>query len=235
MSTSTSTPAGTYSLTITANDGSITRTASVALLVDPIGDFGLTISPSSQTVNPGENAGYGVTVSASGGFTASVALSVSGLPAGATATFNPSSVQGSGLVSLAIVPATNTAPGTYTFTVTGSSGPLVHTATATLVIASPSDFTISAPASITVKRNSSGSVVVTITAISGFTGTVNFSVSGLPSLVTGTFKPTTVTGSGTSTLTFAVDHRAGQGSFPLTITGASGLLSHSTSLTLNVN
>jgi hypothetical protein len=235
ITTSSTTPAGTYPLTITANDGSITRTAAVTLLVDPVGDFGLSISPPSQTVSPGENAGYGVTVSASGGFTATVSLSVSGLPTGATATFNSNSVQGSGLVSLAVVPAANTPPGNYTFTVTGSSGPLVHTATATLVIAKPSDFTIAAPPSITVKRNSSGSVVVTISAQNGFTGAVNFSVSGLPSLVTTTFKPTSVTGSGTSTLTFVVDHRAGQGSFPITVTGASGLLVHSTSVTLSVN
>jgi Pro-kumamolisin, activation domain len=235
ISTSTSTPFGTYSLTITATDGIDTRTAPVTLLVDPIGDFGLTISPASQTIHPGENAGYGVTVSPSGGFTALVNLSVSGLPAGATATFNPNSVQGSGLVSLAIVPAANTPAGTYTFTVTGSTGPLVHTATATLVIASASDFTISAPPAITVKRNSNGSEVVTISAVSGFTGAVNLSVSGLPSLVTATFKPTSVTGSGTSTLTFNVDHRALQGTSQVTITGTSGLLVHSTNVTLSIN
>jgi pseudomonalisin len=337
VTTSGNTPAGTYSLTITANDGSITRTTSVALLVDPVGDFGLTISPSSQTVNQGQNIGYGVTVSASGGFTALVNLSVSGIPTGATATLSPNSVQGSGLVSLAIVPGANTPGGTYTITVSGSSGPLVHTATATLVIlvpdftfsASPSsrtilmgqstsytatftpinsyagtvsfsvsglpagatptfspgslssagttslsittnnttppgvypltitasdgtlshsasvslevdavpaaDFTISAPPTITVKRNSSGSEVVTISAVNGFTGVVSLSASNLPSLVTASFAPTSVTNSGTSRLTFTVDHRATQGVYNVTITGTSGLLVHSTTVTLTVN
>jgi uncharacterized membrane protein len=237
VTTSGNTPAGTYSLTIAANDGSITRTTSVALLVDPGGDFGLTISPSSQTVDQGQNAGYGVTVSASGGFTALVNLSVSGVPTGATATLSPSSVQGSGLVSLAILPGANTPGGTYTITVTGSSGPLVHTATATLVILvpPPGDFTIAAPQNITVKRNSTGSEVVTISAVDGFNGVVNLSASNLPSLVTASFTPASVTGSGTSTLKFTVDHRATQGVYQVTVTGTSGSLTHSTLVTLTVN
>jgi kumamolisin len=97
------------------------------------------------------------------------------------------------------------------------------------------DFTISAPASITVKRNSSGSETVTITGVNGFTGTVNLSASGLPQLVTAAFAPTSVTGSGTSTLTFTVDHRAQQGIYHVTVTGTSGLLVHSTDVTLTVN
>ncbi|HEY2113635.1 MAG TPA: hypothetical protein VGJ51_00985 [Candidatus Angelobacter sp.] len=237
VTTSGNTPAGTYSLTIAANDGSITRTASVALLVDPGGDFGLAISPSSQTVDQGQNAGYGVTVSASGGFTALVNLSVSGVPTGATATLSPSSVQGSGLVSLAIVPGANTPGGTYTITVTGSSGPLVHTVTATLIILvpPPGDFTISAPPTITVKRNATGTEVVTISAVDGFNGVVNLSASNLPSLVTASFTPASVTSSGTSTLKFTVDHRAIQGVYQVTITGTSGSLLHSTTVMLTVN
>ena len=160
--TSPVTPPGTYPLTISASDGVSTATTQVVLVVTAIGDFGISISPTSQTVNAGENAGYGVTISSSGGFTGVVNLSVSGLPTGATATFNPASVQGSGLSSLAIVPGANTPAGTYTLTITGTSGPLVHTATATLVIVAASDFTISAPPSISIKRNSSGSVTVTI-------------------------------------------------------------------------
>jgi hypothetical protein len=71
--------------------------------------------------------------------------------------------------------------------------------------------------------------------LNGFTDTVNLSISGVPSLVTATFKPTSVTGTGTSTLTFVVDHRATQGNYPLTITGTDGPLVHSTAVTLTVN
>jgi hypothetical protein len=144
-------------------------------------------------------------------------------------------LQGSGLSSLAIVQGANTPAGSYPLTITASSGPLVHSATATLVIVAASDFTISAPPAISIKRNSSGSETVTISAVNGFAGTVNLAVSGLPSLVTAAFKPTTVSGSGTSTLTFTVDHRAQQGSTQITVTGSSGLLTHTTSVTLSIN
>ena len=229
------TPPGTYPLTISASDGVSTQTTQVTLVVNAIADFSVSVSPTSQTVNQGQNIGYGVTVSAAGGFTGSVNLSITGLPAGATATFSPASLQGSGLSSLAIVQGANTPAGSYPLTITASSGPLVHSATATLVIVAASDFTISAPPAISIKRNSSGSETVTISAVNGFAGTVNLAVSGLPSLVTAAFKPATVSGSGTSTLTFTVDHRAQQGSTQITVTGSSGLLTHTTSVTLSIN
>ena len=53
-------------------------------------DFGLAVAPSSATVAAGGSAGYAVTVSALNGFTGDVAsLSVTGLPAGASASFSP--------------------------------------------------------------------------------------------------------------------------------------------------
>src|SRR6476646_6906790 len=206
VSTSASTPPGTYTLTITANDGSITRTTSVALLVDPVGDFGLTISPPSQTVNQGDNIGYGVTVSASGGFTSLVNLSVSGIPPGATATLSPSSVQGSGLVSLAIVPGANTPGGNYTITVTGSTGPLVHTATATLTILVP-DFSLSSsPTSREILVGQATSYAVTLTPINNYSGTVSFTVSGLPTGTTSTFNPSSLSTSGSTTLSITTNN-----------------------------
>jgi uncharacterized membrane protein len=232
ISTSTSTPFGTYPLTITASDGVNTRSASVTLLVDPIGDFGLTISPSSQTVNQGQNIGYGITVSSSGGFSALVSLSVSGIPPGATATLNPNSVQGSGLVSLAIVPDANTPGGDYTITVTGATGPLVHTATATLTILVP-DFSLSAtPASQTIGVGQSTNYTVTFSPINSFAGTVNFTVSGLPAGATPTFNPPSLSSAGSTTLSITTNNSTPPGTYPLTITGSDGTLSHTTSVTL---
>jgi hypothetical protein len=56
-------------------------------------DFGVTGSPSSQTVQPGGSTTFNVTVASSGGtFSNPVGLTISGLPAGATASFAPASV-----------------------------------------------------------------------------------------------------------------------------------------------
>jgi hypothetical protein len=57
----------------------------------------------------------------------------------------------------------------------------------------------------------------------------------LPALVTTSFVPASVTGSGTSTLTFTVDHRATQGVYNVIVTGTSGLVVHSTTITLTIN
>ena len=106
-------------------------------------------------VSPGNTASYGTTATNSvhvefGGNNTSctVTLSASGLPAGATATFNPPSVTSTGqrdLYSLLTISTTSgtTLPGTYNFTITGTlSGPGCQggnplTAPGTLVVATP--------------------------------------------------------------------------------------------------
>src|SRR6478672_3450854 len=201
-------------------------------------DFSIAASPASQTVTAGAGTSYTATVTASGGFTGSVAFSVSGLPTGASASFNPTSVTGSGSSTLSVSTSTTTPAGTYTLTITGTSGTLSHSTTVTLVVTPVGgvpDFTISvSPTSRTVSRGSTGRYTVTIGAVNGFTGTVSLSVSGLGSRVTGTFSPTSVTGSGTSTLSVTAARNASRGARTITITGTSGTLSHSTSATLNV-
>jgi uncharacterized membrane protein len=143
----------------------------------------------------------------------------------------------SGTTTLSVTADASTVPGTYPLVITGTDGARTHSVTVDLeVTTQPTpDFSISAPAAITVKRNSQGSETVTITGLNGFTGTVNLTLSGVPPLVSPTFNPTSVTGSGTSTLTFVVDHRAQQGIYPLTVTGTSGALVHSIPVTLTVN
>ncbi|MGC2744506.1 MAG: hypothetical protein WA672_15125, partial [Candidatus Angelobacter sp.] len=68
-----------------------------------------------------------------------------------------------------------------------------------------------------------------------FTSNVDLSVSGLPSLVTGVFSPTSVNTSGTSTLTLTVGNQQKQGTFPIVITGTSGALNHSVTVNFTVN
>jgi hypothetical protein len=201
-------------------------------------DFSITATPASQTVTAGAGTSYTATVAASGGFTGVVTFSVSGLPSGASASFNPTSVTGSGSSTMSVSTSTTTPAGTYTLTITGTSGTLSHSTTVKLVVnpvGGTPDFTISvSPTSRTVSRGSSGTYTVTIGAVNSFTGTVSLSVSGLGSRVTGTFSPTSVTGSGTSTLTIQAARNASRGTRTITITGVSGSLNHSTTATLTV-
>jgi hypothetical protein len=195
----------------------------------PTPNFSLSASPSSLTVKQGTSGSSTITVTPSGGFTGSVTLSNSALPSGVTATYGTNPTTGTSVVTFT---ASSTATvGTTTVTITGTSGTLTHTTTVTLTISSATqqDFTISvSPASLNVTRGTTGRYTVTIGAVNGFTGAVSLSVSGLGSRVTASFSPTSVTGSGTSTLSVVVNRRATVGTRTLTITGTSGTLSHST-------
>jgi hypothetical protein len=102
--------------------------------------FTVSATPSSQTVNPGGSTTYTVTATPVDGFSGSVGLTVSGCPSNTTCTFNPTSVtippaQNSTLS----VHTTSTTPiGTYTLTITGTSGSTVENTSVTLVVASAS-------------------------------------------------------------------------------------------------
>jgi len=103
----------------------------------PSEDFTIAVSPASQTVTAGSGTSYSVTTTAENGFAGNVALSVSGLPSGATGAFSPASISGSGTSTLTITTTSSAAAGTYTLTITGSSGSLNHTASVKLVVSAP--------------------------------------------------------------------------------------------------
>jgi hypothetical protein len=236
VATTASVAAGSYPLTITGTDGTLTHTASVTLVVTApiVGDFAISAAPASQSVAAGASTSYTTTITPSGGFTDTVALSASGLPTGASATFVPSAVAGgSGSSSLNVTTSTTTPAGTYTITITGTDAGLVHSTTVTLVVTAPANFTFTAtPASVTISRGGTATYTVTVGAQNGFTGTVNLTVAGLPQRVTATFTPTTVTGSGTSTLRVVSANNSQRGTSTLTITGASGTITHTATVTL---
>jgi len=73
-------------------------------------------------------------VTAGTGFAGTVSLSTSGLPSGATASFNPSTINTAGSTTLSVATIASTPTGSYPFSVTGTSGSLVHSVDLTLVV-----------------------------------------------------------------------------------------------------
>src|ERR1700733_4179595 len=138
ITTASNTPPGSYSLTITGTSGSLTSTTNVTLNVTGPASFTLLATPSSQTVNPGGGTSYSVSTSAVNGFTGTISLSVSGLPANATGTFNPTSVSVGGSATLTITTASSTPTGSSTLTIKGAGSSLTNTTTATLIVMSSS-------------------------------------------------------------------------------------------------
>jgi hypothetical protein len=201
----------------------------------PTPDFSMSTTPSSVTVTAGSTANYTQNVTRTGGFTGSVSLSISGLPAGAAGTFTPNPNTGA-TSALAITTSSTTPAGSYVFTVTGTSTTpaLTRTSTATLVVQPPAtgNFTLSiSPASRSINPGQSTTYTITITRSGGFTGAVTFSVSGLGTGASGTFSPNPTTGN-TSTLTVTTTTAATPGSRVFTVTGTSGTLTRTVTGTL---
>ncbi|PYS74749.1 MAG: hypothetical protein DMF73_02830 [Acidobacteria bacterium] len=98
--------------------------------------FTLSASPQSLTINQGTSGTSVITSNLSGPFNSSVALSVSGLPSGATASFNPSSITapGSGSSTMTITVGAGTSLGTYNLVVNGVGGGQTHSVTINLTI-----------------------------------------------------------------------------------------------------
>jgi hypothetical protein len=193
-----------------------------ALSVPTKPDLSMQISPASQTVTRGQNATFTVSVTPVNGFTGTVSLTASGLPANATASFSPTTVNisnASTQTSTLTVATTSTTPvGTVNITVTGTSGKVSSSVTAGLTVnyqlsgsitlsSSPSTSTINPGAtavySLTLTRNNMGNNAVALTV-----------ASGLPSGASATFSPASTTGT-TSSLQVATTSAINNGSYTI--------------------
>jgi subtilisin family serine protease len=224
-------PAGLAGLTVTGGRLNLNKAIRSCATLTP--DFSLSADPASRTVTQGAGTTYTVSVTPSGGFTGSVALSASGLPSGAAASFSPNPTTNTSAMS--VTTSTTTPAGLYKLTITGTSGTLTRTTPVDLTVSAPTtgDFSLSAsPSSVTVTRGASATYTVKVTRTGGFNGTVTLSVTGVPTGGKGTFTATATADTWTLTVTTATTTPTG--SYPLTITGTSGTLTRSATVTLVV-
>jgi proteasome lid subunit RPN8/RPN11 len=101
------------------------------------------------------------------------------------------------------------------------------------------DFTIeSSTASLSMYVESTTGVTITVKSLVDFNSEVSLSVSGAPPGVTAAFSNTKITppknGSAISSLSVTVSSTAPSGIYTLTISGASGIMTHSTKLSLTI-
>jgi hypothetical protein len=138
------TAAGSSTATLTGTSDSLTHTATVVITVvapapPPSPDFSLAVTPTSLSVTV-SGAGQPVQLAATAlnGFTGTVSVAFSGLPAGVTA--NPASLSLTpGTPQTVTLTAGNSAqPGSASVVFTGTSGSLSHAATLALTVAAPS-------------------------------------------------------------------------------------------------
>jgi uncharacterized membrane protein len=202
-------------------------------------DFSVAVTPSSASAAAGGTVSYTVSVSAVNGFAGDVSLSLAGLSASQAAwSFSPAVLQGgAGTTRLDVTTSGTIAPGSYPLTVTASSGATARTARATLVVPAPADFTVAAaPSTLSVLSGDRATATVGVGSVNGFSGNVALSLSGLPSAVgSASFSPSVVVGAGDAQLTITTLATAPAGTYPLTVSGSSGAITHSAPLTLVVS
>jgi kumamolisin len=201
--------------------------------------FSISASPTSVSVVQGSSGSSTITSTVTGGFNSAIALSATGQPSSVTISFSPTSITGAGTSTMKIAVASTVATGSYTITVSGTSGSTTHSATVSLTVTSTASgaFTISvSPSSGYLDQGQSGYAVITTTVSGGFNSAIALSASGQPSGVTVSFSPSAIAapGSGTSDMDISVSRNAAIGTYPITITGTGGGLTHTTILTFSV-
>src|SRR5580704_4946595 len=128
VSASASTPTGTYTVNVKGTGTSTTYTTSMSLTVIAGNDFSLNSSPNSLTVPQGLSGTTTITSAVTNGSAQTVSLSASGLPAGATASFNPSAITVGANSTMTITSSTSTPVGDdYPVSVTATGPFATHT------------------------------------------------------------------------------------------------------------
>jgi hypothetical protein len=235
---------GNATVTFTGAARSVTHTAALALTVaaaPKASDFTLSLTPSSIAVTQGAG-GQAVSVNAApvNGFSGSVKITLSGLPAGVTAnpstlTLTPGTAQNTTLTA-----ANSAAAGNTTVTFTGISGSLTHAASLKLTVnaapAQPKNFTlVLTPPSLALTQGAAGqSISVNAVPVSGFSSPVTVALSGLPSGVTANPSSLSLTPGTPQNVTLTAAATAATGSKSVTFTGTSGSLTHAAMLALTV-
>ncbi|HTE46741.1 MAG TPA: hypothetical protein VK636_15925 [Gemmatimonadaceae bacterium] len=178
----------------------------------PTGSFAVAGS-GALSVPQGASGTVTITVARSGAFTGSISLAVSGLPAGVTGAFNPSTVAAGQTTSTLTLTAGAASPaGTTTVTITGAaSGFSNQTASVALTITAPvttGPFTmgLSATSFLVLPTNHlSRYPVLTVTRNAGFTGAIALTTTGLPATLQLLYTPNNLTAITASTSTFIID------------------------------
>jgi hypothetical protein len=84
--------AGSHSIVAVYNGDANYAGSSSAAVPEAVSDFAVSSSAPSQTVIPGHSVGIPLTITPSGNFTSAITLSATGLPPGATVAFSPATI-----------------------------------------------------------------------------------------------------------------------------------------------
>jgi Bacterial Ig-like domain (group 3) len=226
--------AGSHSITATYIGNSSFSASTSAPLIQTVNSTPTaTTTTLSSSLNP-STAGQSVT------FTAAVA------PSSATGSvqFVDGGVTSLGTVALsagsAQLSTSTLSAGSHSITATYSgdssfTGSTSTTLTQTVNLVAAGSFSLSSsPTLAKAAQGSSAHYLITVVTSGGFAGNVGLAVSAIPAQSTGSFSSNPVSSSGSSTLTINVGSHTPKKIYTLTITGTSGGLSATITVTLQV-
>ncbi|MGA2418670.1 MAG: FG-GAP-like repeat-containing protein [Candidatus Acidiferrum sp.] len=138
VATSSTTPQPAITnITVTGTNGILVHNTSVYLGVRTgTGDFTGTLSPTQASIaSAGGTVSYALTVTPLNGGAGDLALTVNGLPPGATASFSPATIPASsGSSTLTIDVASGTPTGSYQINVSSTGSGVIHESSVTLTV-----------------------------------------------------------------------------------------------------
>jgi sugar lactone lactonase YvrE/uncharacterized membrane protein len=207
LTVSSSAIRGSYLVSVTGVSASQTASTSIALLINAPG-FAIAPSPGNLMLSPGTSVQTIFTVTSYAGFTGSVNFAVtSPLPSGVYALWSPGS---SSTTSVLILSASNSATQSIhsMLTITGTSGGLTATATVALTVTGPKCVLDVSPIPFNIIQGSSVNATLTLVPVGDLTANGSLSAISLPSGVTASFNPVTITPGGTSILTLTASATA---------------------------
>ena len=240
MITASSLSGGVYQVNVTDAGGKF-ATAPFTLNPSGINTFVLLTAPPHLTIPKGGSGNFTLTIQPTGTFASPVALSLTGLDAisGATSSFTPTSTVTPSVgtptsSTLSVTIPSDATEGTYLLRLNATSGSITQlkrVAVQVTATAGEADFSISAaPRSIPILNGTSGTTEVTIRSLNEFSDSVDITFTDLPTGITvseTSITPSSATGMGKATLTFAVAGTVAPDTYTFTITGTSGTASGS--------
>jgi subtilase family serine protease len=248
LSSNGSPAVGTYTVAITGTSGRQTSSAIVTLTVTSTqGSFTVGSTLTAAAIQDGTSVGPSssnpnlVTVTSIDNFAGTVNLLLKNSPSGVTATFVPSSVTitagGSATSEMTLIASATAPTGAQSATIAGSSGSLTNGTPLQLSI-TPAFAVGTTSTSLSVVQGQTASIPVYITSQNGFSSPVTLSIGSLPTGVTASFSPATVTppanGNVASTLTLTATALAPFSSTSTTIVAVAGTASAKETVTVAV-
>jgi hypothetical protein len=236
--TTSSTPPGTYPLTIIGSANGVIHQTSGTLIVQEQAqafEYSISISPASKTLSLGDSGSFTVTVTLTSGDPETVSLSVNGLPGDFQNSFSQASGNPTFTSTLTIDTSSSTSTGGYNFSVTASGGGQSETTGAFLTVSEEADFSISiTPPSRIINQGESSTFTVTLNKIGDFNEQITLAASGLPTGVTPSFGPTSGKPAFTSTLNIDTSESTPAGNYTVTVDASGGGKTHSVTTVLSI-